>query len=1101
MKRTESEKPPSSTRRPRSAVIQPPPGHVSRPSSSQGVRPSPSGTRPPSRTAARPSSSTGFRGHNQTQSNAPSQGTYPRPGSSASVRPGSRAAQRPQSRLMQANRLKLTNLCEQLVRGIQGDENEDEYHAAIDYSVRTLSLEGMMLNKYGVVQDRTQVDARLRGHAQKARIQSHDELAEALEKAHQSLKEHSGQAHDLDEEIKTDLIPQHLQFLLALSSPPGQSTLSFASFYLTDIATTGRENEKLTWEKILQEEPFEGDHWDGISGNGRDDVPSDSDDELSVWTLSSEDLEVDDSDALPSPPTTPPPFLEPRLPHSASVPDVQLSISNRKEVEDLQSKQYWRQEWKIPIDHDGSKFDFGDASTLGPTIQRVLTRERLNVSTDLVHLSEKYIYEHDAVREILFALQGRKNVVFHWQDDAFRVTVTTPRLLHLSLASQMSIFNSLAEKCTSLQDLRHFVSRVFNAPNSSKSRTRTLEAFADAVDQEIGLLDTWCGKMEEDIIRAGAGISGASRVVSLLSLEIQLRNVFEESFVVLRRVVQAVFGDLTHPLRMSPAATTAALLDELFHAIQQNLERGETKTAGVLMRVFVRSSEPLWGMVGQWLKDGMGVGDADDLEDEFFIESNGLGAGMFGVGLLDADYWSEGYTLRLEDDDGRSKGLPAFFRPVAESVLASGKAIGLLKALSIPMPTDFIGWKKSSLAQLVSHATKEVDEAGGLFSVSVDTLSGLIHDELAPYCQRTARALSSALLDECNFWPTLHAIENLYLMRKGDSLSHFCDSLFVKIDSGKSWTDFHFLNTTFRDAVVAGLRPGAQGWIQPSLVRLSYRGRKPNRSVRSFDGMAMDYAVPFPLVYIFTPRTIQMYGEIFVFMVQIRRAKGILDRILMRGDRRRMDEMKTFYAVRSRLSWFINGLLDFITTYAIETRVLEFHQALRNASSLDEIIQLHEIQVDSLYERCLLKDDASPIHRSILSILDMALSFSDIFVSFAGSANTLDISRASILTTKRRTRTQRRQRRNTMSIEVDSDSNDDSEDEDEEVMPEPKTSSTVDREEAAPGDDLDNLDRISSELDVLVKFVRRNVEALSGGTDDAAPTFGVIAFTLEDWDA
>lgn len=64
---------------------------------------------------------------------------------------------------MQANRLKLANLCEQLVRSIQGDENEDEYHAAIDYSARTLSLEGMMLNKYGVVQDRAQIDARLRG--------------------------------------------------------------------------------------------------------------------------------------------------------------------------------------------------------------------------------------------------------------------------------------------------------------------------------------------------------------------------------------------------------------------------------------------------------------------------------------------------------------------------------------------------------------------------------------------------------------------------------------------------------------------------------------------------------------------------------------------------------------------------------------------------------------------------------------------------------------------------------------------------------------------------------------------------------------------------
>ncbi len=54
-------------------------------------------------------------------------------------------------------------------------------------------------------------------------------------------------------------------------------------------------------------------------------------------------------------------------------------------------------------------------------------------------------------------------------------------------------------------------------------------------------------------------------------------------------------------------------------------------------------------MMGRWLKEGMGVGDVDDLDDEFFIESNGLAPGAFGVGLLDPDCWAEGYTLRQRD--------------------------------------------------------------------------------------------------------------------------------------------------------------------------------------------------------------------------------------------------------------------------------------------------------------------------------------------------------------------------------------------------------------------------------------------------------------------
>lgn len=44
------------------------------------------------------------------------------------------------------------------------------------------------------------------------------------------------------------------------------------------------------------------------------------------------------------------------------------------------------------------------------------------------------------------------------------------------------------------------------------------------------------------------------------------------------------------------------------------------------------------------------------------------------------------------------------------------------------------------------------------------------------------------------------------------------------------------------------------------------------------------------------------------------------------------------------------------------------------------------------------------------------------------------------------------------------------------------------------------LEKMSDELDVLVRFVRRGIESLTGGTGEAASAFGVFAFALEDWD-
>ena len=130
----------------------------------------------------------------------------------------------------------------------------------------------------------------------------------------------------------------------------------------------------------------------------------------------------------------------------------------------------------------------------------------------------------------------------------------------------------------------------------------------------------------------------------------------------------------------------------------------------------------------------------------------------------------------------------------------------------------------------------------------------------------------------------------------------------------KPWADFHLLNTLFNDVIEANLSPDAKEWLNPSLVRLSYRGsrekdRSIKRTVKAIDGLLVEYAIPFPLTYIFQPITIQGYCDIFVFLLQVRRAKSVLERILVRGGRGRekklKEELKVLYAMRSRLSWFI----------------------------------------------------------------------------------------------------------------------------------------------------------------------------------------------------
>lgn len=376
---------------------------------------------------------------------------------------------------------------------------------------------------------------------------------------------------------------------------------------------------------------------------------------------------------------------------------------------------------------------------------------------------------------------------------------------------------SFAQNATVLRHLRMFVSTVYTklseppvhftttTTTRRQGYTRTLEAFADAVDREIQAFDTWCANKEEQICCAQGGV-GPALTVSLLSLEKDIKDTFTASFSVVLDVLQKVMGQASgtpssHSLlplwRIPPAAVTTLLLDTLLQAVQEHLSMIDMKTANTLMRVFAMTAEPVWSMVGRWLEHGMPIHDSattsmlgrrgDTLDDEFFIEDNEI---MF----LDPDFWSDGYILREGTAEVESvteacgenepKTVPVFLAHVAGAVLSSGKATGLLRALGVPPVPHTHGPHRSFGDLLALHTTHNSDrhqQDTTAVSLSADTLSRVVYDELLPRCRTTETLLTTVLADDCDLWRHLSAIENLYLMRRGDTMSHFTDVLFAKV--------------------------------------------------------------------------------------------------------------------------------------------------------------------------------------------------------------------------------------------------------------------------------------------------------------------------------
>jgi gamma-tubulin complex component 5 len=142
------------------------------------------------------------------------------------------------------------------------------------------------------------------------------------------------------------------------------------------------------------------------------------------------------------------------------------------------------------------------------------------------------------------------------------------------------------------------------------------------------------------------------------------------------------------------------------------------------------------------------------------------------------------WEILLADFSPRRKAIPLFLEHVAELVLSTGKALGLIRALGgPPLANGFHNWR--TFADLVSSETHDSDDVkqknAGLFSVSIDTLSGLIYDGLLAHCQVTGAVLVKLPVDVCQLLWHMEAIEGFFLMRKGDAMSHFIDILFTKV--------------------------------------------------------------------------------------------------------------------------------------------------------------------------------------------------------------------------------------------------------------------------------------------------------------------------------
>ncbi|GES99468.1 gamma-tubulin complex component 5 [Rhizophagus clarus] len=271
-------------------------------------------------------------------------------------------------------------------------------------------------------------------------------------------------------------------------------------------------------------------------------------------------------------------------------------------------------------------------------------------------------------------------------------------------------------------------------------------------------------------------------------------------------------------------------------------------------------------------------------------------------------------------------------------------------------------WNKSKVQ--IEQNKEQIDESNQYVNidpvVKIQPLSERFREKfeeyLHPRYMRIGQQLYDALVEQCHLWRHLKSLAGIYFMQQGETMHQLSDVLFDRIDKKQMCV-----------------------WIDDET------GKKPNTTtVRVFEKIVFEYRLPWPLDNIIHSNTLELYKRIFIFLLQVKRSKYLLERLSFSRNQDNSTAMILFYGVRMKLIWFLNAIWDYTMRTILLSETENFHKKLEQVFDIDEMISLHGQYIFTVHDRCLLNKNAIPIHNSILDVLELTIQFSTLYTRYRG---------------------------------------------------------------------------------------------------------------------
>ncbi|XP_067636054.1 gamma-tubulin complex component 6-like [Eurosta solidaginis] len=242
-------------------------------------------------------------------------------------------------------------------------------------------------------------------------------------------------------------------------------------------------------------------------------------------------------------------------------------------------------------------------------------------------------------------------------------------------------------------------------------------------------------------------------------------------------------------------------------------------------------------------------------------------------------------------------------------------------------------------------------------------------------------------LEELQILDHLRSLRHYFFLMDGEFGSIICDGIIDKLESEATpvkllnYQMLHSILDTALGSSITGNDKNAENLsFTISDVPLKFDLSNPG----VLNVLSLSYRIEWPLNLILNPETLEQYGNIFKYLIKVRRISWVLERayqILKEAVKKlgkailKSPQYRHIQLMRHKFYHFVHALQNHITANALQASWKTFKDDLLQAKSIEDIYRKHTTYVKRILFLCMLNRHSAEFYNTIENIFKISLRF------------------------------------------------------------------------------------------------------------------------------